>query len=69
MVWRWRYEDANGGEVTEGVMMPGDAFTSQADAESWLGENWRELLAAGVEKVTLLEDDRVEYAGMSLREE
>jgi hypothetical protein len=68
MTWRWRYEDANGGEVTEGVM-PVDAFTSQADAESWLGENWRELLAAGVEKVTLLEDDRVEYAGMSLREE
>ncbi|GGK46513.1 hypothetical protein Ppa06_02800 [Planomonospora parontospora subsp. parontospora] len=68
MAWRWRYEDANGGEVTEGVM-PVDEFTSQADAESWLGENWRELLAASVEKVTLLEDDRVEYAGMSLREE
>ncbi|MFC4059734.1 hypothetical protein ACFOWE_15625 [Planomonospora corallina] len=68
MAWRWRYENANGGEVTEGVA-PADTFTSQSDAESWLGENWRELLAAGVEKVTLLEDDRVEYAGMSLREE
>ncbi|GAA3165135.1 hypothetical protein GCM10010466_64990 [Planomonospora alba] len=68
MAWRWRYENANGGEVTEGVV-PAEAFTSQSDAESWLGENWRELLAAGVEKVTLLEDDRVEYAGMSLREE
>ena len=41
--------------------MPREIFASQADAESWLGENWRELLEAGVEQVTLLDDDRVEY--------
>ncbi|GHH62922.1 hypothetical protein GCM10017673_02940 [Streptosporangium violaceochromogenes] len=66
MTWHWRYENANGGEVTEGVV-PSEAFPSQADAESWLGESWRELLEAGVEKVTLLEDGRVEYEKMSLR--
>ncbi|WP_433215949.1 hypothetical protein [Microtetraspora malaysiensis] len=68
MTWRWRYEDANGGEVTSREL-PREIFTSQADAESWLGENWRELLESGVEQVSLLEEDRVEYSGMSLRAE
>lgn len=68
MTWRWRYENANGDEVTDRAL-PAEIFSSQSDAESWIGENWRELLEAGVEKVTLLEDDRVEYSGMSLRPE
>ncbi|WP_326821255.1 hypothetical protein OHA77_08085 [Streptosporangium sp. NBC_01639] len=68
MTWHWRYENANGGIVTEGVT-PSDTFPSQADAESWLGESWRELLESGVEKVTLLDGDRVEYEKMSLRAE
>ncbi|MCG5212212.1 hypothetical protein [Streptosporangium sp. KLBMP 9127] len=66
MTWRWRYENANGGEVTDRPL-PRELFSSQADAESWLGEHWAELLEAGVEQVTLLEEDRVEYTGMSLR--
>ncbi|MBB2745946.1 UNVERIFIED_ORG: hypothetical protein FHR35_005809 [Microbispora rosea subsp. rosea] len=68
MIWRWRYEDANGGEVTDRPL-PREIFSSQSDAESWLGESWRELLEAGVEQVTLMEDERVEYSGMSLRAE
>ncbi|MBG0829323.1 hypothetical protein HS041_16270 [Planomonospora sp. ID67723] len=68
MTWRWRYENADGGEITAGALQ-GDTFSNQADAESWLGENWRELLEAGVERVTLLEDERPEYEGMSLRPE
>ncbi|MBB5140045.1 hypothetical protein HNP84_009810 [Thermocatellispora tengchongensis] len=48
-------------------LLPRELFQSQADAESWLGENWAELLEAGVEQVALLEEDRVEYSGMSLR--
>ncbi len=44
-------------------------FVSQGDAESWLGENWRALLAAGVDQVTLLEDTRTEYGPMSLHPE
>ncbi|GAA0414980.1 hypothetical protein Acor_09020 [Acrocarpospora corrugata] len=66
MTWRWRYENANGGEVTDHPL-PREVFTSQADAESWLGEIWRDLLESGVEQVSLLEDDRTEYTGMSLR--
>ncbi|MSV72175.1 MAG: hypothetical protein F2842_08140 [Actinobacteria bacterium] len=42
------------------------SFPSQADAESWIGESWRELLDAGVDSVALLENERVVYTGMSL---
>jgi hypothetical protein len=68
MTWRWRYENADGGEV-DGSLLPQEIFSSQADAESWLGENWQELLESGVEQVTLMDDDRIEYARMSLRPE
>ena len=46
-----------------------EIFPSQSDAESWLGEVWPELLHAGVEQVTLREDDRKVYGPMSLRPE
>ncbi|WP_422773942.1 hypothetical protein ACN28C_14260 [Plantactinospora sp. WMMC1484] len=62
MPWSWRYEGADGGPVTG----PAEAFSSQADAESWIGQTWRELAAAGVASVLLVEDDRVEYK-MSLQ--
>lgn len=42
-------------------------FASQSDAESWLGEEWRNLLAAGVAQVTLLYDGEVVYGPMSLQ--
>lgn len=62
--WRWRLEDSSGKEVqAEG----GDQeFPSQSDAESWVGEAWRELLDAGVDAVTLFEGDREVYGPMSL---
>ena len=41
-------------------------FSTQADAESWIGENWQQLLEGGVDQVSLLEGDRVVYGGMSL---
>jgi hypothetical protein len=64
-LWRWRLEDSSGGEVeAEGVGSP--EFPSQSDAESWVGEAWRELLEAGVDAVTLLEGDREVYGPMSL---
>jgi hypothetical protein len=63
--WWWRLEDAGGAEVTpDGVSSPD--FPSQSDAESWVGEAWRELLEAGVDAVTLLEGDREVYGPMSL---
>jgi hypothetical protein len=42
-------------------------FPTQADAETWLGESWADLLASGVEEVSLLEADRIVYGPMSLR--
>lgn len=65
MAWRWRYETA-GGEAVTGGGLPREAFPTQADAETWIGEAWRDLLAAGVDQVTLLADDHVEYGPMSL---
>jgi hypothetical protein len=62
--WTWRYEDSEGRPVTE----PASAqFPSQSDAESWLGEEWRTLLDAGIETVYLLEDGNAVYGPMSLR--
>ena len=43
-----------------------ETFSSQGDAESWLGEHWPSLLKAGIDQVTLTEDGRVEYGPMSL---
>lgn len=65
MTWTWQLENADG-TVLAVRGLPADMFPSQSDAESWLGENWRSLLEAGVDQVTLLEDGRTEYGPMSL---
>lgn len=67
MTWSWRLESADGSpaESTGGP----DRHASQADAESWLGEHWRELREAGVAQVTLLNADSVVYGPMSLADE
>ena len=57
MPWSWRYEGTDGQPLTG----PAESFSSQADAESWLGQTWRELATAGISSVSLVEDDRVEY--------
>jgi hypothetical protein len=57
MAWTWRYENGDGKPVDG----PGEAFTSQADAESWLGQIWRELVTSGAATAILTEDERVEY--------
>jgi len=62
----WRYEGADGSPLAT-AGLPDVTFPSQADAESWVGESWRELLASGVEQVSLLRDGEVVYAGMGLR--
>ena len=68
MPWTWRYEKIDGATVSS-ADLPEAIFASQGDAESWLGENWRALLEAGVDQVTLLDDDRKEYGPMSLHPE
>ncbi|MFF7631868.1 hypothetical protein ACFZB9_01755 [Kitasatospora sp. NPDC008050] len=65
MVWTWRYEATDGAVITPAGGV--EEFSSQGDAESWIGEEWKRLLADGVERVVLLEDDQEIYP-MSLNE-
>jgi len=64
--WTWQYEAADGSALT-GSELPRAGFPNQADAESWVGESWHDLLAAGVEQVTLLNSGEKVYGPMSLR--
>jgi hypothetical protein len=57
MAWSWRYEDRDGKPVD----FAGESFGSQADAESWLGQTWRELVARGAATAILSEGERNEY--------
>jgi len=67
MGWTWIFTDMQG---TPAASLPAaavlDPFPTQADAETWLGESWRELLDGGVDAVVLYEDDRQVYGPMSL---
>ena len=63
MAWSWRCE-TGGGETVTGV--GSESFPTQADAETWIGETWRDLLDKGVDQVVLLEGDREVYGPMSL---
>ena len=65
MTWTWRLEQADGTPLAEPVAPP---HPNQSDAESWLGEQWRDLAAAGVAQVTLFDGDRKVYGPMSLSE-
>lgn len=63
MAWSWRLEKADGRTVGTSE----ETFTTQSDAESWLGESWRGLRAGEVDKVTLLDGETVVYE-MSLQD-
>lgn len=65
MTWTWQFEKEDGSAVSSRDL-PKETFSSQGDAESWLGENWRGLLSSGVDQVSLIEDGRIEYGPMSL---
>lgn len=65
--WWWRMEDAAGQEVPDlDTDLGRQEFPSQSDAESWVGEVWPDLLAEGVDGVTLFEGERRVYGPMSL---
>jgi hypothetical protein len=64
MSWTWQVDGDGDGPVTLDHEIP--AFSSQSDAESWLGEVWRALVDAGATQATLLEDGRTVYGPMSL---
>ena len=64
MSWTWRYETTDGGSMDGAA--GSQAFPTQSDAETWIGESWRELLDSGVDQVSLIEGDRVVYGPMGL---
>ncbi|MEU6857816.1 hypothetical protein AB0B28_02900 [Glycomyces sp. NPDC046736] len=57
MTWTWKLEDADGNAIEA----PDSDLTSQGDAESWVGERWREFADQGVAVVELQEDGRTVY--------
>lgn len=63
MTWWWRFETSLGDVIDR----ESGRFPTQGEAEAWIGESWQELLADGVESVTLFEGDREVYGPMSLR--
>lgn len=65
MAWKWRYENESGAAVP-GQPEHSQDFPTQSDAETWIGESWRELLDGGVDQVSLLEEERMVYGPMSL---
>jgi hypothetical protein len=63
MSWTWRLEGTDGKSLASPAS---PTHSNQSDAESWLGEHWRELASAGVAQTTLFEDERKVYGPMSL---
>lgn len=51
--WVWQMVDA-GGTVLDEPLSP--VFTTQYDAEQWLGELWRDLAEEGVAEARILHD-------------
>ena len=66
MSWTWQMHSDSGAPEPESATQPSGGFPTQADAETWVGEVWRELLEAGIDSVSLYEDGRLVYGGMSL---
>ncbi|CAM5232751.1 Mtc1 family protein OS=Streptomyces alboniger OX=132473 GN=CP975_09550 PE=4 SV=1 [Streptomyces alboniger] len=62
--WTWRFEKADGTEVQPAVQP--EEFTTQGDAESWVGEYWKALSDGGADQATLFEDTTKIYGPMSL---
>jgi len=61
MGWSWLYDHPGTSEPERS-----EEFPTQGDAESWIGETWRELAGQGITAVTLYEDDRDVYGPMPL---
>jgi hypothetical protein len=65
MTWTWQLAGADGEALSTPTVPP---HGNQSDAESWLGEHWRELADAGVASVTLMDGSTKVYGPMPLSE-
>ncbi len=66
MAWKWLLENV-AGETVEIGSAP--EFSTQSDAETWIGETWRDLADADVMQASLFEDDHLVYGPMSFESE
>ncbi|MGL5825812.1 MAG: hypothetical protein ACRCYU_13540 [Nocardioides sp.] len=66
LTWWWGLADPAGTSVQVDSAYH-KRFPNQADAESWVGEFWRDLVAMGVDSVRLMDGEREVYGPMSLR--
>jgi hypothetical protein len=64
MTWTWTLE-TSGGEVQR----RSESFESRSDAESWVGEEFGDLLEQGIDQVRLFDGDTEVYGPMSLHAE
>ncbi len=71
--WSWTYGGADGADHDLADPPPGTpvqpatGFPVQADAETWMGESWRQLLLAGVERAWLRHEGQRVYGPIPLR--
>jgi hypothetical protein len=61
VTWFWNFETAAGEPVGQS-----ESFESRSDAETWIGENFGELLEKGVDRVVLFDGVTEVYGPMSL---
>lgn len=66
MPWSWRLEKSDGRLVAAPARLREEAFATQSDAETWLGEHWQELAEHGVDQVSLFDGEDFVYGPMSL---
>ncbi len=64
MAWSWTLETAAGD-----VIRRSEPFESRSDAESWIGEEFGELVSHGVDQVRLFDGETEVYGPMSLHAE
>ncbi|MCW2747933.1 MAG: hypothetical protein JWP10_1075 [Nocardioidaceae bacterium] len=64
MAWTWTFEKADGTAIGSS-----EEFDNRSDAETWVGENFGELITEGVDQVRLREGEREVYGPMGLHAE
>jgi hypothetical protein len=61
MTWTWTFESSAGD-----VIGRSETFESRSDAESWVGEEFGELVEQGIDQVRLYDGESEVYGPMSL---
>lgn len=64
-IWKWTFQNRDG-ETVDLSAASVESFDSQADAETWLGEEYPSLVEQGVDDVSLYNGETKVYGPMSL---